>query len=306
MRLEFVISNTIKTHPMALLNFDSLEDKGAKQAIAELTRGYPSKPAYFIDQLSQAVATIAAAFYPREVIVRMSDFKSNEYANLLGGQPFEPAEENPMLGFRGASRYYHDKYRAGFRLECEAMKVVRNEMGLTNVKLMIPFCRTVEEGIQVIELMAAYGLKQGQNDLEIYTMIEVPSNVILANDFAKIFDGFSIGSNDLTQLALGLDRDNSLISELFDENNEAVKQLIVQTIQVAKAHHIRIGLCGQGPSDSADFAQFLVEQGIDSVSFNADALWQGIDNVNQAENRYQDTNSHSILPNGIATEQKNG
>lgn len=287
MRLEFIISNTIKTHPMALVDFDQVEGEEAKKEIEQLTRHYPSKPAYFVTKLSQAVATIAAAFHPRDVIVRMSDFKSNEYANLLGGQAFEPKEENPMLGFRGASRYYHKKYAAGFRLECEAMRVVRDEMGLTNVKLMIPFCRTPEEGRKVIDLMADCGLKQGENELEIYTMIEIPSNVILAPEFAKIFDGFSIGSNDLTQLTLGLDRDNSLIHSLFDENNPAIKQLISQTIEVAKSHHIKVGLCGQGPSDSPDFAQFLVTKGIDSISFNADALWQGIENINLAENKKQ-------------------
>lgn len=285
MRLEFIISNTIKTHPMALIDFDQVKDEATRKAIERLTSHHSSKPAYFVEQLSQAVATIAAAFYPRDVIVRMSDFKSNEYANLLGGQAFEPQEENPMLGFRGASRYYHPKYEAGFRLECAAMKRVRDEMGLHNVKLMIPFCRTPSEGRKVIELMADCGLNRGENELEIYTMIEIPSNVVLANQFAKLFDGFSIGSNDLTQLTLGLDRDNSLIHDLFDENNAAVKQLISQTIEVAKAHHIKVGLCGQGPSDSPEFAQFLVTQGIDSISFNADALWQGIENINLAENK---------------------
>lgn len=283
MRLEFIISNAIKTHPMALVKFDDLEDPQAKKEIDKLTAGYANKPAYFVDKLAQAVATIAAAFYPKDVIVRMSDFKSNEYANLLGGHQFEPKEENPMLGFRGASRYNHEKYREGFRLECKAMKVVRDEMGLTNVKLMIPFCRTVEEGQKVIELMEEYGLKRGKNALEIYTMIEIPSNVILAEEFAKIFDGFSIGSNDLTQLTLGLDRDNSLINNLFDENNAAVKKLISEVIQVAKRHHVKIGLCGQAPSDFPEFAQFLVKEGINSVSFNIDALLSGIENINMAE-----------------------
>lgn len=285
MRVEFVINNSILTHPMALVKFDTLEDADARQKIEELTKGYSSKTDYFIDKFSQAVGTIAAAFYPKDVIVRMSDFKSNEYANLLGGQQFEPKEQNPMLGFRGASRYYHEKYQEGFKLECEAMKVVRNKMGLTNVKLMIPFCRTVEEGKKVIELMAKYGLKRGENNLEIYTMIEIPSNVILANDFAKIFDGFSIGSNDLTQLTLGLDRDNGLISNLFDENNPAVKQLIINVIHAAKENNIKIGLCGQAPSDFPEFAQFLVEQGINSISFNADALFKGIENILQAEEK---------------------
>lgn len=285
MRLEFVISNTICTHPMALVEFDKIEDEETRAEIEALTAGYPSKPAYFIDKLAQAVGTIGAAFFPREVIVRMSDFKSNEYANLLGGQQFEPHEENPMLGFRGASRYYHEKYREGFRLECEAMKVVRDEMGLTNVKLMIPFCRTVQEGKKVVQLMADYGLKQGENGLEIYTMVEIPSNVILAEEFAEVFDGFSIGSNDLTQLTLGLDRDNSLISSLFDENNEAVKTMISKAIAVARASGIQIGLCGQAPSDFPEFAQFLVKEGIHSVSFNADALLKGIENIHVAESK---------------------
>jgi len=285
MRLEFVIANAIQTHPMALIYFDQVKDQEAKRRIEALTAGYPSKPAYFVDQLAQAVATIGAAFYPKDVIVRMSDFKSNEYANLLGGASFEPGEENPMLGFRGASRYDHDLYREGFRLECEAMKVVRNEMGLDNVKLMIPFCRTLDEGRRVVQLMADYGLKQGENGLEIYTMIEIPSNVILADEFAKIFDGFSIGSNDLTQLTLGLDRDNSLISDLFDENNEAVKRMIAQVIRSANTHGVKIGLCGQAPSDFPEFAQFLVQEGINSISFNADALLQGMENIGKAEGK---------------------
>jgi len=230
---------------MALVKFDEMEDGAIRQQIELLSEGCSHKKDYFVDKFSQAIATIAAAFYPKEVIVRMSDFKSNEYANLVGGNYFEPKEQNPMLGFRGASRYCHERYREAFRLECEAMKIVRDEMGLTNVKLMIPFCRTVAEGKKVLDLMAEYGLKQGENDLEIYVMIEIPSNVILANDFARIFDGFSIGTNDLTQLTLGLDRDNAFISELFDENNAAVKQLITNVIRAASDNSIKIGLCGQ-------------------------------------------------------------
>ncbi len=283
MRLEFVINNSIRIHPMALAKFDEIQDIHVREKIEILTQGYKIKTDYFIDKLSQAVATIAAAFYPKDVIVRMSDFKSNEYANLIGGEQFEPTEQNPMLGFRGASRYCHEKYKAGFRLECEAMKIVRNKMGLTNVKLMIPFCRTVEEGKEVIDQMAEYGLESGENGLEIYTMIEIPSNVILANSFAEIFDGFSIGSNDLTQLVLGLDRDNELISNLFDENNPAVKKMIAEVIQVAREQGIKIGLCGQAPSDFPEFAQFLVEEGIDSISFNVDALFEGIKNIGIAE-----------------------
>lgn len=283
MRLEFVINNVIKAHPMALVNFDTMKDQVAKTEIQELTSLYSDKKEYFIDKLSQGVGTIAAAFYPKQVIVRMSDFKSNEYADLLGGNEFELQEENPMIGFRGASRYYNEHYKEGFRLECEAMKRVRNEMGLTNVKLMIPFCRTVEEGKKVIELMSEYGLKQGEHGLEIYVMAEIPSNVILADDFAKIFDGFSIGSNDLTQLTLGIDRDSSIISSIFDENNPAVKQMITQVVEKAKANGVKIGLCGQAPSDYPEFAQFLIGLGIDSISFNPDALIKGIENMNKAE-----------------------
>ena len=229
------------------------------------------------------MATIAAAFYPKDVIVRMSDFKTNEYANLIGGKDFEPQEENPMIGFRGASRYYNDRYREGFRLECEAIRKVRDEMGLTNVKVMIPFCRTVEEGNKVIAVMKRYGLEQGVNNLEIYVMAEIPSNVILAEKFAKIFDGFSIGSNDLTQLTLGIDRDSSIVNDLFDEENEAPKEMIATVIKKAKEAGVKIGLCGQAPSDIPAFAKFLVEQGIDSISFNPDALLKGIKNINQAE-----------------------
>ena len=285
MRLEFVINNSILVHPMALVKFDSLKDIEAKKKIEELTFQYTDKKEYFVDKLSQAVATIAAAFYPKDVIVRMSDFKSNEYANLIGGREFEPEEENPMIGFRGASRYYNERYKEGFKLECETIKRVRNDMGLTNVKLMIPFCRTVEEGKKVVELIAGFGLKRGENGLEIYMMTEIPSNVLLAEEFAKYFDGFSIGSNDLTQLTLGIDRDSSIISNLFDERNAAAKQLIALAIQKSKKAGIKIGLCGQAPSDFPEYAAFLVEQGIDSISFNPDALLKGIDNVNSAETK---------------------
>ena len=285
MRLEFVINNTIQIHPLALLNFDTLKDKKAKSKIEELTVSYPDKDRYFVDKLAEGVSGIAAAFYPREVIVRMSDFKSNEYANLIGGKEFEPDEENPMLGFRGASRYYSEEYREGFRMECEAMKMVRDEMGFTNVKLMIPFCRTVEEGKKVINLMGDFGLKQGWNDLEIYVMSEIPSNVIEGEEFAEIFDGFSIGSNDLTQLTLGLDRDSELVSNLFDENNASTKQMITMAIEKAKKKNRKIGLCGQAPSDFPEFARFLVDQGITSISFNPDAIAKGIKNILKAENR---------------------
>lgn len=283
MRMEFVVNNVIRIHPMALVHFDELNDQAVKDEIEAITFQYPDKKTYFIDQLSQAIGTIAAAFYPREVIVRMSDFKSNEYADLIGGKQFEEPEENPMIGFRGASRYYNERYRDGFKLECEAMKVVRNEMGLENVKLMIPFCRTVEEGERVVALMEEFGLKRGDRGLEIYVMAEIPSNVILAEDFAKVFDGFSIGSNDLTQLTLGIDRDSAIISNIFNENNPAVKQMIASVLDTARRCGTKIGLCGQAPSDDPAFAAFLVSHGINSISFNPDALLRGIENMNQAE-----------------------
>ncbi|MFB9843585.1 phosphoenolpyruvate synthase [Mucilaginibacter ginsenosidivorans] len=281
MRMEFIISNYVKVHPLALINFDKVTSDAERDEITRLTSHYPDKQEYFIDKLSQGVATIAAAFFSKEVIVRMSDFKSNEYAGLVGGKYFEPREENPMIGFRGASRYYNPRYREGFRLECEAMKIVRDEMGLTNVKLMIPFCRTVEEGKKVIAQMKEFGLTQGENGLEIFVMAEIPSNVILAGEFAKIFDGFSIGSNDLTQLTLGIDRDSALIADLFDEQNAASRQLIVTMIEKAKRLNRKVGLCGQAPSDSKAFAQILVEAGIDSIAFNPDALIAGINNINE-------------------------
>lgn len=285
MRLEFVINNTIKIHPLALLHYDKLEDKKTKKKIEELTAQYDDKRLFFVEKLAEGVATIAAAFYPRDVIVRMSDFKSNEYADLIGGSEFEPHEENPMLGFRGASRYYSEQYREGFKMECEAMKLVRDEMGLTNVRLMIPFCRTVEEGRKVVNLMGEWGLKQGWNELEIYVMCEIPSNVLLAEQYAEVFDGFSIGSNDLTQLTLGLDRDSALVSELFSEQNEAAKQMIAMAIGKAKKKGKKIGLCGQAPSDFPEFAKFLVEEGIDSISFNPDAVAKGIKNILEAEGK---------------------
>ena len=285
MRMEFAISNTIKIHPLALCDPEKITDEKIVAEIAALTKGYADPKNYFIDKLAEAVSIVAAAFYPKDVIVRMSDFKSNEYANLIGGKYYEPNEENPMLGFRGASRYYSDFYRKGFALECEAMKKVRSEMGLHNVKLMIPFCRTVEEGENVLKEMAKNGLVQGINGLEVYVMIEIPSNVLMADEFAKLFDGFSIGSNDLTQLTLGLDRDSELVSYLFDEENSAVKYLIKETIRVAKRFAIKVGLCGQAPSDIPKFADFLVNEGIDSISFNPDALVKGIENILEAEKK---------------------
>lgn len=271
-REEFIISTYIKIHPLALLEYDALADQAVKAEILRLTAGYADKARYFVDKLAQGVAMIAAAFYPKDVIVRMSDFKSNEYANLIGGKKYEPTEENPMIGFRGASRYYDARYREGFGLECRAMKKVRDEMGLVNVKLMVPFCRTVEEGERVIQEMAKHGLNRGKNGLEIYVMCEIPSNVILAEQFAEVFDGFSIGSNDLTQLTLGVDRDSEIIAHIFDERNEAVKAMIRQVIKTAKAKGCKIGICGQAPSDYPEFAQFLVELGIDSISLNPDTV----------------------------------
>jgi pyruvate, water dikinase len=283
LRMEFMITHAIQVHPLALTRFEQLADPALRDQVAQLTRHYPDKKEFFVDKLAQGVATIAAAFYPNDVIVRMSDFKSNEYANLLGGRQFEPVEENPMIGFRGASRYYSPLYKDGFALECKAMKRVREDMGFRNVKLMIPFCRTVEEGRNVLDTLREFGLEQGQNELEVYVMVEIPSNVLMAEAFADLFDGFSIGSNDLTQLTLGLDRDSALVSPLFSEKNPAVMSLIAQAIRTAKRKGIKIGLCGQAPSDMPEFAQFLVQEGIHSISFNADAFLTGIENMRTAE-----------------------
>ena len=271
-RLEFIITNFIRIHPMALVQFDRVTDEKTRNEIETLTRGYDNKTEFFIDKLAQGVAKIGAAFYPNDVIVRMSDFKSNEYANLIGGTYFEEDEENPMIGFRGASRYYDDRYREGFVLECEAMKKVRNEIGLTNVKLMVPFCRTVEEGMRVVKVMADNGIVQGENGLEIYMMVEIPSNVVLIEEFGKVFDGFSIGSNDLTQLTLGLDRDSAQVAHIFDERNQAVLDLIKTAITKARRMGKKIGICGQAPSDYPEFARFLVECGIDSMSLTSDTV----------------------------------
>jgi pyruvate,water dikinase len=283
MRMEFIINNVIKIHPMALHHFDILKDESVKKEIEKLTHHYPDKKDYFIHQLAEATATIAAAFYPKDVIVRMSDFKSNEYANLIGGKEFEPVEQNPMIGFRGASRYYHPLYKEAFEMECKAMKVLREEMGFTNIKLMIPFVRTVQEAKNVIAIMAENGLVRGENELQLYMMVEIPSNALLAEEFAEHFDGFSIGSNDLTQLTLGADRDSELLSEIFSPFDPAVMQLIRMAIKKAKAAGVKIGLCGQAPSDYPEYSQFLVECGIDSISFNPDALIKGIENMYQAE-----------------------
>ncbi|HVK10101.1 MAG TPA: phosphoenolpyruvate synthase [Gemmataceae bacterium] len=271
-RLEFIISSAIRVHPMALVHFDRVPEGPARDEIVTLTRAYKDRTAYFVDKLAEGVGRLAAAFYPKPVIVRLSDFKSNEYAGLLGGAAFEPAEENPMIGFRGACRYYDDRYKAGFVLECRALRRVRTEMGLTNVKVMVPFCRTVEEGRRVLDVMAGAGLKRGEDGLEVYVMCEVPSNVILAEEFAAVFDGFSIGSNDLTQLTLGLDRDSEVVAHLFDERDPAVKKLIADVIRRARACGRKVGICGQAPSDYPEFARFLVECGIDSVSVTPDTL----------------------------------
>ena len=240
---------------------------------------------YFVRKLAEGIAKIAAAFYPKPVIVRMSDFKSNEYAKLIGGGEFEPDEENPMLGFRGASRYYDKRYRAGFRLECLAMHRVREDMGLTNVKAMIPFCRTVEEGERVIKLMAEFGLTQGENDLEIFAMCELPANVVFAEEFLEVFDGYSIGSNDLTQLALGLDRDSEMVAHLFDERNGAVEKMVAIAIDAAKRKGKKIGICGQAPSDYPEFAEFLVEKGINSISLNPDTVLQTTKTILEMEQK---------------------
>ena len=274
-RLEFIINNYIKIHPLALVNYKKIKDAKVKKAIDDLTFTYSNKTEYFVDRLAQGVARIAAAFYPRDVIVRLSDFKTNEYANLIGGKEYEPQESNPMIGFRGASRYYSKQFLPAFKLECRAIKKVREEMGLDNVKVMIPFCRTVEEGVKVQEIMAQAGLKRKEKGLEIYVMAEIPANIILAEKFCQIFDGFSIGSNDLTQLTLGIDRDSgeSLeVAGVSNEKNEAVKRLISMLIKTAKKYKRKVGICGQGPSDFPDFAEFLVEEGIDSISLNPDTV----------------------------------
>jgi pyruvate,water dikinase len=274
---------------MALVRYEQLHAGAEKKQIEALTRHYNDKKQFFVEKLAESIALVAAAFYPKEVIVRMSDFKTNEYAKLLGGKMFEPDEENPMLGFRGASRYYNERYREGFGLECQAIKRVRETMGLGNVKVMIPFCRTIEEAVKVQDVMKTYGLERGKMGLELYVMAEIPSNILLAKEFAELFDGFSIGSNDLTQLTLGLDRDSAIVSDLFNENDEAVKKQIHHLIESAHEQGKKVGLCGQAPSDYPEFTAFLVQCGIDSISFNTDALVQGIANIAAAEEMLQET-----------------
>ena len=272
-RLEFIINRMIGVHPRALLEFDD-QDAKLQNEIREMMKGYDSPKEFYVGRLTEGIATLGAAFYPKRVIVRLSDFKSNEYANLVGGERYEPEEENPMLGFRGAGRYVSDSFRDCFALECEAVKRVRNDMGLTNVEIMIPFVRTVDQAKAVVDELARQGLKRGENGLKIIMMCEIPSNALLAEQFLEHFDGFSIGSNDMTQLTLGLDRDSGVVSELFDERNEAVKALLSMSIRAAKKQGKYVGICGQGPSDHEDFAAWLMEEGIDSLSLNPDTVVQ--------------------------------
>ncbi len=293
-RLEFIISSYIRIHPMALVHPEKVDDKSVLEQIEELTKGYESKEDYFVEKLAFGVGTIAAAFHPKPVVVRMSDFKSNEYKSLLGGKYFEFEENNPMLGFRGASRYYSERYREGFALECRAMKRVREEMGLSNLILMIPFCRRVEEAEKVLAEMKKHGLERGKNDLQIYVMCEIPSNILLIDEFSKYFDGFSIGSNDLTQLTLGVDRDSEILAEAFDERDEAVKKIVAMAIKGAKKNGKHSGLCGQAPSDFPEFAEFLVRQGIDSISLNPDSVMEIVPRIKKTEEEMEKNDCLSI------------
>ncbi|GLB68189.1 phosphoenolpyruvate synthase [Arthrobacter mangrovi] len=290
-RMEFIINDVIRIHPMALVHPERVADPQESARIAELTAGFADPGEYFVQTLATSLGKLAAPYFPRPVIVRLSDFKTNEYAHLLGGSAFEPAEENPMLGFRGASRYYDERYREGFVLECRALKRVREELGFDNVVVMIPFCRTPAEADRVLEVMAANGLVRGENGLQVYMMCEIPSNVVLAAEFATRFDGFSIGSNDLTQLVLGVDRDSELLAPLFDERDEAVKRMIAQVIGAAHAAGIKIGICGQGPSNHADFAAFLVDEGIDTISLNPDTFVRTVPRIAEAERQRRERNA---------------
>jgi pyruvate,water dikinase len=295
-RLEFIINSYIGIHPLALLDYRSLKARAKNEPeigrivrkIDRITSGVTDKPRFFVDALARGVGRIAAAFYPKDVIVRLSDFKTNEYANLVGGHLYEPAESNPMIGWRGASRYYSGKFRPAFELECKALLKARRVIGLNNIKIMIPFCRTLEEGRKVIELMREFGLVQGEDGLEIYMMVEIPSNVMLADEFAELFDGFSIGSNDLTQLTLGLDRDSELVSHIYSERNEAVKRMIRHVIEVGRERNVKVGICGQAPSDFPDFACFLVDCGIDSISLNPDTVIKTTMEISETERRLRD------------------
>lgn len=284
-REEFIINDHIKIHPLALLHFNQVKDKKVRQAIEKLTPRYKRKEDYFVDKLAEGIGIIGAAFYPNDVIIRFSDFKTNEYANLIGGRQFEPVEDNPMLGWRGASRYYSEAYREAFELECKALKRVRDEMGLTNIKAMVPFCRNLDEARKVLDILAKNGLKRGENGFQVYVMVEIPSNVILAEQFAELFDGFSIGSNDLTQLTLGVDRDNHTVAHVYDENNEAVEELIRRVIKIAKEKKVKVGICGQAPSDYPKFARFLVEQGIDSLSLSPDTVVKTTIDIKKTEDK---------------------
>ncbi len=286
-RMEFIVTEYVKAHPMALLNPTRIEDPKEREAIAALTKGYPRPADYFVERLAEGVATLAAAFYPKPVILRMSDFKSNEYASLLGGRAFEPEEENPMLGFRGAARYSHPAYEPGFALECAAVKRVREQMGLVNVKIMIPFCRRVAEAECTIATLQKYGLERGRNGLEVYVMCEIPNNVIQIDEFAKHFDGFSIGSNDLTQLMLGVDRDSALVEFDFDERDPGVKQMLRLAVEGCRRNKRHSGICGQAPSDYPEIAEFLVRLGIDSISLNPDSLVATTRRVAALEERLQ-------------------
>jgi len=282
-RIEFIIASFVRVHPLALLHPERIDNVADRAEVEALTRGYADRGDYFAERLAEGLATIAAAFYPRDVIVRLSDFKSSEYAGLVGGRAFEPEESNPMLGFRGAFRYAHSRYREAFALECRALRRVRQEMGLTNVKLMIPFCRTPAEGQRVLDLLAANGLVRGAGGLEVYVMAEIPSNALLADEFAALFDGFSIGSNDLTQLVLGVDRDSELVAPEFDERNPAVLRMIAMVVEAAHRAGRKVGICGQAPSDHPDLVRFLVDKGITSISLNPDALVRGLEAVAAAE-----------------------
>jgi len=299
-RLEFIIAEHIRAHPMALLHPEKVEDEGERQALLELARDFARPADFFVQRLAEGVGMIAAAFYPKPVIVRMSDFKTNEYANLLGGRWFEPKEENPMLGFRGASRYAHSAYAEGFALECAAMKYAREVLGLGNIKLMIPFCRRVEEGQRVVALMAEFGLERGKNGLEIYVMCEIPNNVLLIDEFSRIFDGFSIGSNDLTQLTLGVDRDSALVAFEFDERDAGVKQMLRLAVEGCRRNRRHCGICGQAPSDYPEIAEYLVRLGINSISLNPDTVFRATRNVLEIERQLSDNRS------GIARMQKSG
>jgi len=284
-REEFIIDSHIKIHPLALLHFDRVKDKSVRATIKDLTKGYDDLSQYFVDKLAEGIAILGAAFYPNPVIVRFSDFKTNEYANLIGGTQFEPIENNPMIGWRGASRYYSENYKDAFKLECKAFLKVRNELGLTNVKAMVPFCRDLNEAKKVQEVMAEAGLKRGDNGFELYMMVEIPSNVLLADQFAEHFDGFSIGSNDLTQLTLGVDRDNHTVAHVYDENNPAVKALIRQIIKVGREKKIKVGICGQAPSDYPEFARFLVQEGIVSMSLAPDTIVKTTIDIKKTETK---------------------